>query len=279
MAKDINLISKEWNDIIFEGKCKDYGAYEMRSSSSKRHLIAFGISFLIVILVALLPTIVSEIEKRRPVVENITEDTVLVDLQKELEEQVQKQDEIRDHSEPPPPPLRSTIQFTAPEIVESDKITEDDQMKSQDDLNESRVQISTATVEGTDEEFGMDIADLEQHREIAEDTSDRTVHTVVEQMPEFPGGTAELLKYLSQNIKYPPAAAENGISGRVMLKFVINRNGEVGQITVISGVDPLLDREAVRVVQSMPKWIPGKQNGKSVNVFYTVPVVFRLLNQ
>jgi len=278
MAKDINLISQEWNDIIFEGKHKEYGAYEMRRSSSKRHIVAFGISFLIVVFVALLPTIISEIEKRRPVAENLTEDTVLANLQKELEEEVQKQDEIRDNSEPPPPPLKSTIQFTAPEIVESDKINEEDQMKSQDDLNESKVQISTATVEGTDEEHGMDIADLEQHKAIAEDT-DKTVHTVVEQMPEFPGGTAELLKYLSQNIKYPAVAAENGISGRVMLKFVINKNGEVGQITVISGVDPLLDKEAVRVVSTMPKWIPGKQNGKAVNVYYTVPVVFRLLNQ
>ena len=278
MAKDINLISQEWNDIIFEGKYKDYGAYEMRSSSSKRHIIAFIISLLTVILVAFLPTIVSEIEKRRPIPEQLTGDTVLADLQKQLEEEVQKQDEIRDNSEPPPPPLKSTIQFTAPEIVESDKINEEDQIKSQDDLNESKVQISTATVEGTDEEHGMDIADLEQHKAIAEDT-DKTVHTVVEQMPEFPGGTAELLKYISQNIKYPAVAAENGIQGRVTLKFVINKNGEVGQITVISGVDPLLDKEAIRVVSTMPKWIPGKQNGKAVSVYFNLPVVFRLLNQ
>ena len=276
MAKDINLISKEWNDIIFDGKHKEYGAYEMRKSSSKRHIVAFLISLVIMAFIAVLPSIISEIEKRRPVAENVSEDTVLASLQKELEEQVQEKDIIREETAPPPPPLKSTIQFTAPEIVESNQITEDDEMKAQDDLAESKVQISTATVEGTDEEFGIDIADLEKHKEIVEET-ERQVFSVVEQMPEFPGGTAALLSYLSQNIKYPSVAAENGISGRVVLRFVVNKAGEVSDITVVSGVDPLLDREAIRVVKSMPKWIPGKQNGKSVNVYYTVPVVFRLL--
>ena len=277
MAKDINLISKEWNDIIFDGKHKEYGAYDMRKTSSKRHIIAFFICLAIVAFVAVLPSIISKIEEMRPQTENVSEDTVLANLQKELEEQVQQKDEIRDVIEPPPPPLKSTIQFTAPEIVESSQINEDDQIKAQEDLADSKVQISTATVEGTDEEFGIDIADLEQHKVIAEEET--KIFSVVEQMPEFPGGTAALLTYLSQNIKYPAAAADNGISGRVMLRFVINKAGEVSDITVLSGVDPLLDKEAIRVVKTMPKWIPGKQNGKAVNVYFTVPVVFRLVKQ
>ena len=275
MAKDINLISKEWNDIIFDGKHKEYGAYDMRKSSSKRHIIAFLISLGIVIFVTLLPLIISEIEKRRPAPTQASDDTVLANLQKELEEQVQEKDIIREETAPPPPPLKSTIQFTAPEIVESDKITEDDEIKSQDDLADSKVQISVSTVEGTDEEFGIDIADLEQHKVIVEEET--KVHIAVEQMPEFPGGQSALLTYLSQNIKYPAEAADNGISGRVILRFVINKNGEVKDITVISGVDPLLDKEAIRVVASMPKWVAGKQNGKTVNVYYNLPVVFRLM--
>ena len=96
-------------------------------------------------------------------------------------------------------------------------------------------------------------------------------------MPEFPGGQAELMKYLASNVKYPVIAQENGIQGRVICQFVVNKDGSIVDVEVVrSGGDPSLDKEAVRVIKSMPKWKPGKQRGKAVRVKYTVPVLFRL---
>ena len=109
-----------------------------------------------------------------------------------------------------------------------------------------------------------------------EEESAQQIFTVVETMPEFPGGQGELLKYLAKSIKYPVIAQENGIQGRVTCSFVVNRDGSIVDAEVIRGVDPSLDKEALRVINSMPKWSPGKQRGKPVRVKYTVPVTFRL---
>jgi protein TonB len=99
---------------------------------------------------------------------------------------------------------------------------------------------------------------------------------VVEQMPAFPGGDAALMKYLQENTHYPTIAAENGVQGRVVIGFVVEKDGSITDVTVIKSQDPSLDREATRVVKSMPRWIPGKQNGSAVRVKYQVPVTFRL---
>lgn len=98
----------------------------------------------------------------------------------------------------------------------------------------------------------------------------------VETMPEFPGGMTALMKYLGSNIKYPTISQEMGSAGRVIVQFVVNRDGSIANPTVVRGVDAYLDKEAIRVISSMPKWKPGVQNGKKVRVKYTVPVVFRL---
>ena len=104
----------------------------------------------------------------------------------------------------------------------------------------------------------------------------RKVFTVVEQMPSFPGGDAALMSYLANNIHYPTVAAENGVQGRVVVGFVVERDGSITDVRILRGVDPSLDREAMRVVKSMPRWTPGKQNGSAVRVKYQVPVAFRL---
>ena len=110
-----------------------------------------------------------------------------------------------------------------------------------------------------------------------EEPEEQAIFEVVEEMPQFPeGGQAGLMKYLSSNIKYPTIAQENGTQGRVTVQFVVNQDGSIVDVKVLRGVDPYLDKEAIRVISSMPKWIPGKQRGKPVRVKYTVPVMFRL---
>jgi protein TonB len=132
----------------------------------------------------------------------------------------------------------------------------------------------------------LEIMDTEMDENAMVDFSDITVEEeqrdtgeifmIVEEMPEFPGGQAALQKYLASSVKYPVIAQENGIQGRVYIQFVINTKGEVTNATVLRGVDPSLDREALRVVEAMPKWKPGKQRNRPVRVSYTVPINFVL---
>lgn len=275
MAKDINLTSKAWCDLIFEGRNKTYGAYAMRQSSSKRHLMALLIVGVLAAFLTILPTLISTIENatRRQTSDSLQEESVLAEL-KELEDKVNEQDIIRQETAPPPPPLKSTVQFTAPVMVDASELDDDSRMKSQEDLSQSKVQISIATVEGEDVEGAIDIADLEEQKVIVEQKEE--VYIGVEINPSFPGGEEELMKYIRDNLRYPVIAAENNIEGRVTIRFVVNKRGEVTDVTVLRGLDPACDNEAIRVVKSMPKWIPGKQNGVAVNVYYTLPIVYKL---
>ena len=176
---------------------------------------------------------------------------------------------------PPPPALKSSIKFTAPVIKKDEEVRDEDEIKSQHELAETKVTISIADVKGNDEEHGKDIADLKQVVTQAEPEPEK-VFDMVEQMPQFPGGQTEMMQFISKNMKYPTIAQENGTQGRVICQFVVGADGRVRDVNVLRGVDPYLDKEAVRVIMSMPKWIPGKQNGKAVSVKYTIPVVFKL---
>ena len=158
----------------------------------------------------------------------------------------------------PPPP-------EAPSIAETLTIVDDDA-----DVEETTIATSEETNQAVEIKY-VPVAVEEEEPE------EQTIFEVVEQMPEFPnGGMAGLMQYLSKNIKYPTIAQENGTQGRVIIQFVVERDGTISDVRVARGVDPYLDKEAVRVVKSMPKWIPGKQNGKAVRVKFTVPVMFRL---
>ncbi|MBQ8887964.1 MAG: energy transducer TonB, partial [Bacteroidaceae bacterium] len=105
---------------------------------------------------------------------------------------------------------------------------------------------------------------------------EKAIFTVCEEMPTFPGGMTECMKFLSKNVDYPKEAQDNGIQGRVIVQFVVKKDGSITDAKVVRGVDPSLDKEALRIINLMPKWTPGKQRGKAVNVKYTVPVMFRL---
>ena len=195
----------------------------------------------------------------------------------QLEEPEIKQEEMKrvEPVAPPPPALKSSIKFTAPVIKKDEEVHEDNEIKSQEELTSTKVAISIADVKGNDEENGADIADLKQVVTQAEPEPEK-VFDMVEQMPAFPGGMQELMVYLGKNIKYPTIAQENGTQGRVIIQFVVERDGTISDVRVARGVDPYLDKEALRVIKAMPKWKPGMQKGQPVRVKYTVPVTFRL---
>lgn len=176
-------------------------------------------------------------------------------FEEEIEIPITEQPEM---ATPPPPP-------EAPTFVESLTIVDDDM-----DIESTEIASSEET--GQAVEIAYVPPTVEE-----EEVEEQEIFEVVEQMPEFPnGGMAGLMQYLSKNIKYPTIAQENGTQGRVTVQFVVNADGSIVDAKVIRGVDPYLDKEALRVINSMPKWRPGMQRGKAVRVKYTVPVMFRL---
>ena len=173
-----------------------------------------------------------------------------------FEEEVEIQQTSQETPPPPPPPAVQEVEVL--NVVEDNVETESIEVNTEDD-KEAEVVIA-APVEAP-----------------VEEEEEEVVFVVVETMPEFPGGQQALFKYLSENVKYPVIAQENGIQGRVICQFVVNRDGSIVDVEVVrSGGDPSLDKEAIRVIKSMPKWKPGKQRGKAVRVKYTVPVNFKL---
>ncbi len=273
MARDIDLTSQEWIDLVFEGKNQKYGAYYLRRTSSRRHVMALFIVLVFGALVLIIPSFLKTVlpENTDKVVEIGPVELSDLDAKQEVPEENQiKQIE----NVPPPPELKATIQFTPPVIKKDEEVTAE--IVTQDELTEKKdIAISVATVEGSTT-GGIDIADLQDNKVVVQQEEKEQVFEHVEQMPEYPGGQTELLKYLNSNIKYPVIAQEQGIEGRVTIRFVVGKDGTVSDVRVVRSLDPSCDKEAVRVVKSLPKWIPGKQNGRPVSVYYTVPVTFKL---
>ena len=165
------------------------------------------------------------------------------------------------------------------ELLLTDTPKEDNEIKANEDIQKDNSVMSTFTQAGSD-----DINLIKEHKEEVvqekprEEKKKEEVFTHVEQMPKFPGGDAELYKFISNNLNYPAMAIENNVQGRVVVQFVVTKDGSIGNVKVVRSVDRDLDNEAIRVCKKLPKFIPGKQNGQPVNVWYTLPVTFKLQN-
>jgi protein TonB len=268
MSQKVNLFNDAWVDLLFKERNQGYGAFELRKDSSRRHKWGIIISLIFLASIIVIPILYKQIIERTKA-KNV-EVTTLSNIV--IEKPVEKPKDII--IEKPAPPLKSSIKFTPPVIKPDEEVADDEVIKTQEELTKTDVNISVADVKGTDEVNGQDIGDL-NNQIVGEDTI-TAPYTVVEQMPEFPGGERALQKYLSNSVKYPVIATENGIQGKVFVNFVVDRNGSISNVKIVRGVDQSLDREAMRVVKSMPKWIPGKQNGEAVRVSFTVPINFVL---
>ena len=274
MTHDINLTSQEWLDIIFEGKNKDYGAYTLRSDSTKRHSVAFIVVATAAVLTILSASLINTYNQNKRK-EKITDVVQMSDISMKNAE-VPKENIEKRYEAPPPVELISTIKFTAPVIKKDELVNEENQVKSMDEIAVSKVAISVADVKGTNEETGVDIATLQGNILIAPSDEPEKIFEVVEQPPSYPGGDAALMEYLNNNISYPTIAVDNLIQGKVTCSFVVGKDGSIQDVRVERSVDGSLDKEAVRVIKSMPRWIPGRQGGNAVKVKYYLPVTFRL---
>ncbi|MBD5317070.1 MAG: energy transducer TonB [Bacteroides sp.] len=282
MAKDVDLSSKEWRDIVFEGKNKEYGAYDLRTASVRRHnvaMIAVVVVIAILFVLGLLVNTVIEKVAARPedqteqaIAEFVTEDVA----EEEPEDEPQRVEEQK--PEALPEEILNTVKMAEMKFVADDEVKEE--IKSQDEIKETETSVGATNFDqGTDDLTKT----IREHKDEViveekkpEPKDDNKVFTAVEQPPTFPGGEAALLQYIASHIKYPAVAQENNIQGRVVVQFVVTKSGKVGEVKVVRGKDPDLDKEAVRVVKSLPNFIPGKMNGNAVNVWYTLPINFKL---
>jgi len=284
MAKEVDLSSREWCDLVFEGKNKDFGAYVIRTESPKRHNMAVIWTLIGALLVAALAFGLVKANqyleaKRLANAQDQTE--VLIDMSQEAEEPEPEQQRVEpEKPEVLPEEVLKSVKVTELQIVEDDKVKKEDEIKTQDELKETETAFGQKdNKEGTEdrnvtrtlkEEVVVE-KPVEKPKEVKEE-----VFRSVEQMPQFPGGEAALMKYLQSHINYPPMAAENNVQGRVVVQFVVDKTGKVGEVKVVRSVDKDLDKEAVRVCKSLPKFTPGRQNGQAVSVWYTLPVTFKL---
>ena len=284
MAKDVDLSSKEWRDLIFEGKNKDFGAYKLRQGSESRHNKAFFYVLIGLVAVCLLifgymkyesyKTQKAEEEAKA----KLEQQQKLAQMEAEKEEEKEEEvEQIEIEEVKPEAPQLATQLMT--ELLLTDTPKEDNEIKANEDIQKDNSVMSTFTQAGSD-----DINLIKEHKEEVvqekprEEKKKEEVFTHVEQMPKFPGGDAELYKFISNNLNYPAMAIENNVQGRVVVQFVVTKDGSIGNVKVVRSVDRDLDNEAIRVCKKLPKFIPGKQNGQPVNVWYTLPVTFKLQN-
>ena len=273
----IDLISNEWTDLVFEGRNQSYGAYQLRKSTGKRNLWALIIVALAAVLLYLGLQLQRMAEANKKVENTQAVELAKLNTEKKKEAKVEKKEIIRQEPEKVVEQVKSSVKFTAPIIKKDEEVKEEDEIKLEE-VEKSTKAIGSFNVEGNDEVGGAVLKAKEDIKapEPPKHEEETKIFTVVEQMPLFPGGDAALMAYLRDNIHYPTVAAENGVQGRVVVGFVVERDGSITDVNVLRSVDPSLDREAMRVVKGMPRWTPGKQNGSAVRVKYQVPVTFRL---
>lgn len=273
----IDLISSDWVDLVFEGRNKAYGAYRLRKSTTKRNILAMVAVVILLVVAFIILTVKNFVDEQRAKVA-MTQVAELTNYDQPKKKAEVKQKKIEVEPERVVERVKSSIKFTAPVIKKDEEVKPDEELKTQDELMSTKTAIGSFDVKGNDDANGeiLKAKEVIAEPEPPKHEEENKVFDIVEQQPLFPGGPAALMKYLSENTKYPVVAQENGVQGRVTVQFVVEKDGSISDVHVLRGVDPSLDKEAVRVVKSMPRWTPGKQNGITVRVNYRVPVLFRL---
>ena len=276
----IDLISNEWSDMMFENRNKEYGAYVLRRQTGRRNVIsmvAVLLLFAAVMVFMIAKNAYEAYQKEHAVMDQVTELSALTQQKKKEAKVERKEIPVKQEQQQVVEKVKSSVKFTAPVIKKDDEVKPEDELKSQDEIMNSKVAVGALNVVGNDENGEvLKAKEVIATEPVKPKEEENKVFDVVEQMPSYPGGMGALMQYLSSHIKYPAIAEENGIQGRVICTFVVERDGSITDVRIAKSVDPSLDKEAMRVVSSMPKWIPGKQNGSAVRVKYTLPVTFRL---
>jgi protein TonB len=272
MTKDFDLNSPNWLDMIFEKRNRQYGAYALRADSSNRHIKSLIIVFIASLFAIFLPRIIDSIEWGTKDVVQTTDVNMRDIFQDNLKDETPVVEQI---PEIPPPVLKEAVKVTDVAIVDDKDVQDDNTMKAALELDKSDADIHTKDIKG--QEGGESVFDV-PHPD-PEPVIEKKIYRYVQQKPSFPGGQEALTRWLTDNLRYPSQAQEAGIQGQVQVEFVVRANGKVDGIKVVKPDHASLNREAERLINQMAKektWIPGKQNGTSVDVYFICPINFKL---
>lgn len=259
MAKE-KFKAPAFDDIVFEERNKEYGAYCLRKKYNRNVIIAIIIGVAVISTAIITPYLNAKAAASRS---KRTERQVEIKM-----ENLETPTDVVAPPPPPPPPPSDVVQqakYVPPVVVDSVK-------------PEDNVQLMTADQAQTEvkNEEVTEIAVVQEVKEEVQEEAEPEPFVVVEEMPMFPGGELELQKYIASHVEYPEIAKENNIQGKVIVRFCVTSKGTVNQVSILKGVDPELDKEAIRVVEALPAFKPGKQGGKPVPVWYMVPIAFTL---
>ncbi|MCM1153126.1 MAG: energy transducer TonB [Muribaculum sp.] len=290
MGKNVDLTSKAWRDMVFANKNKDFGAYQLRKESDHRHNMSmlWLLAGLVVILLMIFGySKYSDYKAEQAAIEakEKAEKMAAAQLAAEQEEQQEEEqpEEQKMEMEIPevPEEVLATVQVTQIAIVDADKVK--NEVMTQEEQQEDNTARGVVNQEGSNDADKFQA--VKEQVQVVEEVKPEPkpepekIFVAVEQPAEFKGGQAALMKWLSNNVRYPEAAQQNGVQGRVIVKFVVEKDGSIGSPTIVKGVDRDLDQEALRVVKKMPKWQPGRNNGQPVRSYFNLPVTFKLQNQ
>ncbi len=287
--RNVDLTSQDWRNLVFADKNKEFGAYQLRKESDKRHNLAvlFTLIGLVVIFILIIAfskwsdyraeqqALALQEQREKMMAAQLAQEAEEPEPEPEVEEQKFEQPEIE-----VPEEVLATVQVTQIAIVDADKVK--NEVMDMDTQKEDNTARGVVTQEGSDD---ADKFKAVQEQVVVKEPEpevkpkEEEIFVAVEQQAEFPGGTAAMMKWLNNNVRYPESAQQNDIQGRVIVKFVVEKDGSIGKAEILKGVDRDLDREALRVVKKMPKWQPGKNNGVAVRSYFNLPVVFKLQNQ
>ena len=278
---NIDLTTNGWTDLVFEGRNKEYGAYKLRRQTPRRNIYAIviiAIIALVLIGVYVAKTAYDQYQLNHQKNEQVTEISQINQPKKKAEVK-RKEIQIPEKKQEVVKEVKSSIKFTAPVIKKDNEVKPEDEMKTQEELMQTTTAIGALDVKGNSETGEV----LKVTQRVADEPIaapkpevENKVFEVVEQQASFPGGDAALFRYLNDNIKYPAVAQENGIQGRVLVSFIVEKDGSLTDFVITESKDPSLDKEAIRVLQSMPKWNPGKNDGQFVTVKIGMSVSFDL---
>ena len=278
MAKDFDLQSPQWLEILFEGKNKRYGAYQLRDDSSNRHIKSLIVVIVLGLAAIFLPDIIENMILSQ---KTVAQDEAFAQTEFNTTQEQKKPDEPQEMDIPQETQviLAKSIMVTEARVVDDKDIQDQNLAQANDALKDLDAVIATKTVEdGTTDGSGFNPDDYKQVVETTNTDDDKKVYTWVQVKPSFPGGEEARLKWLKENLEYPQQAVADEIQGLVQVGFVVEKDGSITNVKVVQSAHSTLDREAIRLVKAMPKWIPGKQNGNTVRAYFTQPIRFVLRN-
>ena len=279
----IDLASREWCDLVFEGRNREYGAYRARANKGKFQLRA--LIFVLILIAAIIALLIAKnaveaaIEKNRALEGDMV--TELSQLKKEepKKEEKKKEPELKYEEPKEKVKVKASIEFTVPKIVDDDKIDHSKELKTQDEVTKSSFAIASQDYAG-DGDGGINIDDLKDNQSAGGTSVPKEEEVVdnalVEVQATYPGGEAALLAFINKNIIYPQIALEQELQGKVILRFQVKADGSVGDIVIQKSLSRECDQAAKDVVKKLKRFIPAKQQGRPVPVWFTLPISFQI---